>query len=148
MSDKNFPEVIKEIHQKDDRYAKGAYFFIREPLDHTLKSLDKEGIAIVENILSKNESNYFKKKVIKILNDRKKNNLYVGNNLYQVIENYFVFDKTLFKLIFFEAIDQVMNNVIDSDYVLISSCARNSFYDKSVLTMSKTSGVGWHTDTR
>ena len=41
-----------------------------------------------------------------------------------------------------------MNNVIDSDYVLISSCARNSFYDKSVLTMSKTSGVGWHTDTR
>ena len=41
MSDKNFPEVIKEIHQKDDRYAKGAYFFIREALDHTLKSLDK-----------------------------------------------------------------------------------------------------------
>ena len=47
-------------------------------INNTLKSLDKEGIAIVENILSKNESNYFKKKVIKILNDRKKNNLYVG----------------------------------------------------------------------
>ena len=41
MSDKNFPEVVKKIHQKDDRYAKGAYFFIREALDHTLKSLDK-----------------------------------------------------------------------------------------------------------
>ena len=41
MSDKNFPEVIKEIHQKDDRYAKGAFFFIRVALDHTLKSLDK-----------------------------------------------------------------------------------------------------------
>ena len=41
MSDKNFPEVVKEIHQKDGRYAKGAYFFIREALDHTLKSLDK-----------------------------------------------------------------------------------------------------------
>ncbi len=41
MSDKNFPEVVKEIQQKDDRYAKGAYFFIREALDHTLKSLDK-----------------------------------------------------------------------------------------------------------
>ena len=41
MSDKNFPEVVKEIHQKDDRYAKGAYFLIREALDHTLKSLDK-----------------------------------------------------------------------------------------------------------
>ena len=41
MSDKNFPQVVKEIHQKDDRYAKGAYFFIRDALDHTLKSLDK-----------------------------------------------------------------------------------------------------------
>jgi uncharacterized repeat protein (TIGR04138 family) len=42
MSDKNFPEVVKEIHQKDGRYAKGAYFFIREALDHTLKSLEKD----------------------------------------------------------------------------------------------------------
>ena len=41
MSDKNFPEVVKEIHQKDGRYGKGAYFFIREALDHTLKSLEK-----------------------------------------------------------------------------------------------------------
>ena len=42
MSDKNFPEVVKEIHRKDGRYAKGAYFFIREALDHTLKSLEKD----------------------------------------------------------------------------------------------------------
>ena len=41
MSDKNFPEIIKEIHDKDNRFAKGAYFFIREALDHTLKSLEK-----------------------------------------------------------------------------------------------------------
>ena len=115
---------------------------------NTLKSLDEDGIAIVENLLSQNECNYFKKKVINILNDRKKNNLYVGNNLYQVIENFFAFDKTLFDLIFFDVVDQVLNNVIDTDYVLISSCARNSFIDKGVTTMSKTSGVGWHTDTR
>ena len=41
MSEKNFPDVIKEIQAKDSRYAKGAYYFIREALDHTLKSLDK-----------------------------------------------------------------------------------------------------------
>ena len=41
MSEKNFPEVIKEIHHKDDRFAKGAYYFIREALDHTLKNLEK-----------------------------------------------------------------------------------------------------------
>ena len=42
MSEKNFPEVIKEIHHKDDRFGKGAYYFIREALDHTLKNLEKE----------------------------------------------------------------------------------------------------------
>ena len=42
MSDKNFPEVIKEIHQKATRYGKGAYYFIREALDHTLKNIEKE----------------------------------------------------------------------------------------------------------
>ena len=42
MSEKNFPEVIKEIHFKDDRFGKGAYYFIREALDHTLKNLEKE----------------------------------------------------------------------------------------------------------
>ena len=42
MSDKNFPDVIKEIHLKDQRYGKGAYFFIREALDHTLKSLEQK----------------------------------------------------------------------------------------------------------
>ena len=41
MSDKNFPEVIKEIHATDPRYGKGAYYFIREALDHTLKNLEK-----------------------------------------------------------------------------------------------------------
>ncbi len=44
MSDKNFPEVIREIHQKDTRYGKGAYYFIREALDHTLKNLEKEKV--------------------------------------------------------------------------------------------------------
>ena len=42
MSEKNFPEGIKEIHHKDDRFGKGAYYFIREALDHTLKNLEKE----------------------------------------------------------------------------------------------------------
>ena len=42
MSDKNFPDVIHEIHAKDDRFGKGAYYFIREALDHTLKSMEKD----------------------------------------------------------------------------------------------------------
>jgi uncharacterized repeat protein (TIGR04138 family) len=42
MSDKNFPAVVKEIYEKDSRYGKGAYYFIREALDHTLKNIEKE----------------------------------------------------------------------------------------------------------
>ena len=41
MSDKNFPDVIREIHEQDNRYGKGAYYFIREALDHTLKNMQK-----------------------------------------------------------------------------------------------------------
>tara|TARA_B100002019_G_scaffold286660_1_gene297473 strand:+ start:585 stop:998 length:414 start_codon:yes stop_codon:yes gene_type:complete len=41
MSDKNFPDVIREIHNQDNRFGKGAYYFIREALDHTLKSMEK-----------------------------------------------------------------------------------------------------------
>jgi uncharacterized repeat protein (TIGR04138 family) len=61
MSDKNFPEIVKEIQLKDRRYGKGAYFFIREALDHTLKSLDKNsrknkghvsGMELLEGIRS------------------------------------------------------------------------------------------------
>ena len=40
MSDKNFPGVIHEIHAKDDRFGKGAYYFIRAS-HHTLKSMEK-----------------------------------------------------------------------------------------------------------
>ena len=47
--------------QNDRRYGKGAYFFIREALDHTLKSLDKNsrknkghvsGMELLEGIRS------------------------------------------------------------------------------------------------
>ena len=41
MSDKNFPDVIREIHDQDNRFGKGAYYFIREALDHTLKCMEK-----------------------------------------------------------------------------------------------------------
>ncbi|MDA0343489.1 MAG: hypothetical protein O3B07_04805, partial [Verrucomicrobia bacterium] len=42
MSDKNFPDVIREIHDQDNRFGKGAYYFIREALDHTLKNMEKQ----------------------------------------------------------------------------------------------------------
>ena len=38
MTEKNFPDIVKDIHADDNKFGKGAYFFVREALDHTLKS--------------------------------------------------------------------------------------------------------------
>ena len=43
MSGKNFHEVIQLIRKEDARYEAGAYTFMRQALDHTLKAiLEKE----------------------------------------------------------------------------------------------------------
>lgn len=38
-SGKDFAEVIDLIQREDPRYEKGAYYFVRQALDHTLKNL-------------------------------------------------------------------------------------------------------------
>jgi len=41
MKNSSFAEALKSILLDDPRYAEGAYHFIREALDHTIRSLDK-----------------------------------------------------------------------------------------------------------
>lgn len=44
MNGKDFGEVINIIRKEDARYEKGAYYFVRKALDHTLKQVyEKEG---------------------------------------------------------------------------------------------------------
>lgn len=38
MNGKDFSEVVDQIVKEDPRFEKGAYFFVRRALDHTLKS--------------------------------------------------------------------------------------------------------------
>ena len=90
--------------------------------------------------LFKQDSKNFRKKI--------KNNEYIGNTNYQVIENYFFEDTDLLKLLDSDLIYKIMSTLIDQDYVVISSSARNSHLNYQVKTEYKTSGVGWHTDTR
>jgi uncharacterized repeat protein (TIGR04138 family) len=42
MSTRDFSEVVDQIRKEDPRYEKGAYFFVRQALDHTLKSQRQE----------------------------------------------------------------------------------------------------------
>lgn len=39
---RDFGEVVEKIVERDSRYERGAYFFIRRGLDHTLKLLHKK----------------------------------------------------------------------------------------------------------
>lgn len=45
MNDPNrdFNEVIRTIREDDPRYARGAYYFLRQALDYSLKELHKRG---------------------------------------------------------------------------------------------------------
>ena len=42
MAQKSYSDVIDEVLVNDQRYGKGAYYFVRGALDYTLKSLKKE----------------------------------------------------------------------------------------------------------
>jgi uncharacterized repeat protein (TIGR04138 family) len=43
MQTVNFEEVVERIVARDSRYAREAYHFIREALDHTQKRVHREG---------------------------------------------------------------------------------------------------------
>lgn len=120
----------------------------KNSLNTALNDLLTDGIVKIENVFSKKKCEDYKNKIIKIQNDRIKKNLYIGNNEYQVIENYFKYDNKLFELIFSDVVDNFMTNLIDRDYVMISSSARNSYLNNKIKDKCKTSGIGWHTDTR
>jgi uncharacterized repeat protein (TIGR04138 family) len=45
MSARDFSEVVDLIRRESPRFDKGAYFFVKQALDHTLKSIKKEGEA-------------------------------------------------------------------------------------------------------
>ncbi len=42
MSARDFSEVVDLIRKESPRYDKGAYFFVKQALDHTLKSIKKD----------------------------------------------------------------------------------------------------------
>lgn len=55
MRKSDFDEVVLQIIQEDSRYAEEAYIFVREGLDHTLKSLKRTGQATVNRHVSGHE---------------------------------------------------------------------------------------------
>ena len=50
MQEINFDEKVEMILAKDSRYARDAYSFVRESLDHTQKQVSKENKGAVRHI--------------------------------------------------------------------------------------------------
>lgn len=49
---RDFNEVIRAIRKDDPRYARGAYYFLRQALDYSLKEMGKKGALDQSNHLS------------------------------------------------------------------------------------------------
>ena len=52
MVKKEFPEVVSLIVQSDKRYKHGAYYFLRQALDHTVKEIKKKKPNLKSNHIS------------------------------------------------------------------------------------------------
>ena len=50
MHGPDFSEVLDQIVEKDTRYQKDAYFFLREALDYTQKTISKSNKNIVRHV--------------------------------------------------------------------------------------------------
>ena len=114
-------------------------------------SVNKNGIAIVENQFSKkvckNFVNFFDDLLIK----RIKKKEYVGTFDNQVLYNYFIENKKTLIFVYHNLINKVMKSLIDDDYVLTTPSARNRrIFDHKYFKKKKikSSGLGWHTDAK
>lgn len=116
--------------------------------DAIVSRIAAEGYAIVEAIYSEAECDAFVDALEIQLQARIAAGSYCGNENNQVLDNYFQGYPELLPLIHQEVTDSVMRRLIDDDYVLISPSARNRRLMSGPGFGSKTSGVGWHTDTR
>ena len=119
-----------------------------EDIDSLVAGLKSEGIVIVRDVLSGEECNFYRDRLNRQLDERIASGSYCGNETNQVLDNYFQTDPELLPLIYQGLTDRVMRRMIDDDYVLISPSARNRRLLSGANFGRKTSGFGWHTDSR
>ena len=116
--------------------------------DKIIKEIDNKGFSLIENYLQKKECVEAIAKFELILDSRKKKSEFIGNSDNQVLYNYFLEDIELLKFVYDEQIFQLISKLLDTDHVLTSTSARNKRLMGAVDSSNKTSGIGWHTDTR
>lgn len=119
-----------------------------EDIDSLVTGLRTEGLVVVRNVLSEEKCSFYHNRLNRQLDERIETKSYCGNETNQVLDNYFQTDLELLPLIYQGLTDRVMRRMIDDDYVLISPSARNRRTLSETEFGPKTSGIGWHTDSR
>ena len=113
-----------------------------------VRGVHENGLHCVPNVFSANECRLFcgllESAVAKLVSQGE----YFGSNRTQVIYNYFIHDERLYPLLAHNLIDAVMTQLIDKDYVLITTAARNPRLLPGLPAGRRTSGEGWHVDSR
>jgi len=115
------------------------------------QKLKRNGYVIIDNIISKNKTKLFKKKLDNVLRKRIKNKMIVGDIDNQIIYNYFYDDLSLLSLLYFPLVDKILKNVLENHYILQSSNAQNRITNKyKIVKRMKNYKIGstWHTDSR
>ncbi len=121
---------------------------MKKNIRNIISKVKKNGYGVLPGVLSKKYCGRVINKLEKILKILKKRKKYFGSHKNQVIYNYFYHDINLINLVCNKYIDKVMTELIDEDYVLISPAARNPRLLDDKTIGKKTSGFGWHVDSR
>lgn len=121
-----------------------------QKIKKNIRDLDKHGITYLYNVFSKKDCDIYIKKFEKLVKKFEKKYRRLGDQC-QVIQNYFYYDRELVNLVYNKRIDQVLNKVIDKNYVLINSSLTNRVLRKSNSKKKAhlpDHGTNWHNDSR
>lgn len=108
-------------------------------------NIERQGISIIPNLISKKKCIFLKKKSLSIINRYKKLNKSLSSHN-QVINSPFRYEKCFYQLIFNNKLDKLLKKLIDKNYVLINTNVINRKFDKDIRIKQRTIGDGWHTD--
>ncbi|GGE40324.1 hypothetical protein GCM10007276_17060 [Agaricicola taiwanensis] len=108
----------------------------------------REGFAAVSGVFSVEQCRDYCEILEKAVSKQMASGGYFGSRTTQVLYNYFLHDEKLFDLFAHPLMDEVMAALIDKDYVLVSPSARNPHIRSDLPEGKKTSGEGWHVDSR
>ncbi len=108
----------------------------------------EDGFAVAGGIFPPEKCASYVEKFEDLLSRRFDEDQNIGNESSQVVRNYFLDIPEAMEFFDNDLADQVMRILIDDDYTLTSSSARNKQIRNEFSNPDITGGVGWHTDGR